>query len=293
MKQVKVKLIAFDSLGVRSMATVIEAYGIKIFIDPGASYAPRRYGLPPHPLELETLEKLINEISKELEDSTHVIISHYHYDHYLRGQDYVELYGGKKLYIKNPRENINVSQRIRAHRFLVKDGVSNIAEINIADARTYTLDKNIVIRFSNPVPHGEEGTPLGYVVMTLVTINGYRILHASDIQGPICEKTLNVITSWKPNLIILSGPPTYFEGYKINKDSIIKSINNMKNLLKIKELKTLIIDHHSLRDLNYRDKLREIFKLGNILSKEVITAAEYMGKEPRPLEAMRKILWGK
>jgi len=39
--------LAADSLGVRSMATYVEAGGLRLLIDPGATLAPRRYGLGP------------------------------------------------------------------------------------------------------------------------------------------------------------------------------------------------------------------------------------------------------
>jgi predicted metallo-beta-lactamase superfamily hydrolase len=42
----KVFLIAFNSMGVRSMATFIETSEGSFLVDPGASLAPRRYGLP-------------------------------------------------------------------------------------------------------------------------------------------------------------------------------------------------------------------------------------------------------
>ncbi len=293
MRKPRIQLIAFDSFGVRSMATVIEVNGLKIFIDPGASYAPRRYGLPPHPIELETLEKLIDTICKDLQDSTHIIISHYHYDHYLRGEEYKELYRHKELFVKNPKENINVSQRLRAYRFFEKNGVKSLAKVNIADARTYSLDTGIKLEFSKPVPHGEEGTPLGYVIMTLLDVDGYRVVHTSDVQGPISESTLNILINWKPHMVILGGPPTYFEGFKISNECIVRSLNNMKKLVHMRQLEVLVVDHHSLRDLNYKDKLKEVFELGSRMGKKVVTAAEYMGKEPQPLEAMRKILWEK
>ena len=53
----KVNLLFSDSMGIRSMATLVEVGDEKIFIDASAALGPYRYGLPPHPLELEALEK--------------------------------------------------------------------------------------------------------------------------------------------------------------------------------------------------------------------------------------------
>ena len=43
----KIVPLAADSLGVRSMATYVEAGATGVLIDPGATLASMRYGLPP------------------------------------------------------------------------------------------------------------------------------------------------------------------------------------------------------------------------------------------------------
>ncbi len=289
----KLKLIAFDSMGVRSMATVVETSSAKIFIDPGAALAPRRYGLPPHPLEYERLNELLDNIRKELEDAEIVIISHYHYDHYLRNPEDVEFYRGKVLLVKNPVESINASQKIRAHRLFKKNRVEEIAKkIIIADGIEYRVDST-TIKFSPPLPHGIEGTPLGYVLMVLVEEEGYRILHTSDVQGPMHDKSLELILEWNPNKIILCGPPTYFEGYKVPSEWVRKGLENMTKLLSVKGLETLIVDHHLLRDLDYVERIDELIRLSKVVGVRVLSAAEYMGLEVNQLEARRKELWGK
>ena len=49
--------LAFDSFGVRSMATFVETDDLKVLIDPGVALAPVRYGLEPHPLEWQRLDE--------------------------------------------------------------------------------------------------------------------------------------------------------------------------------------------------------------------------------------------
>ena len=53
----RVMPLAADSLGVRSMATYVEAGALRLLIDPGATLAPRRYGLDPAPAEEEALAR--------------------------------------------------------------------------------------------------------------------------------------------------------------------------------------------------------------------------------------------
>ncbi|MDK2383350.1 MAG: hypothetical protein QI199_00895, partial [Candidatus Korarchaeota archaeon] len=74
------RLIAFDSMGVRSMATVVETKDVKIFIDPSVALAPRRFGLPPHDREVERMHELAKVIEEEALDSDVIVVTHYHYD---------------------------------------------------------------------------------------------------------------------------------------------------------------------------------------------------------------------
>ncbi len=282
-------------MGSRGMATVVYTESLKIFIDPGVSYAPKRYGLPPHPVELERFNEHLDFIHREISDSDIIVISHYHRDHYLYRRGEEEYYRRKILYVKNPVENINVSQRIRAHILLNKMKVCEIASrVMYADNSSDVIDKGLRIKFSSPVPHGADNTPLGYVVMTLIDIDGYRILHASDVQGPISLKALDFILENKPHLLIISGPPTYFEGYKIQSIEIEKSIDNLRQIITdLEELDTIVLDHHLLRDLEYRKRLGQVYDEARNYNVRIVTAAEFMGRPIEQLEALRKELWQK
>lgn len=289
------KLIGFDSLGTRSMATVVEVNGVKIFIDPGVSYAPKRYGLPPHPIELEFFEKHLDEIHDEIQDSSYIVISHYHRDHYLYRAGEEVYYKGKVLFVKNPTKDINASQKIRAYRLLKKMGVEEIAkEVRIADSQRYFLDNGVVLEFSSPVPHGQTGTRLGYVVMTYIKSDDISILHASDVQGPMNLLAKKFIKEKDPNILVISGPPTYMEGNMVEDKDIREALNNICEIItSTKNLNTIIYDHHLLRDLNYRKKIEDVIKLARENNVKLITAAEYLGKPVRQLEALRRKLWGK
>jgi predicted metallo-beta-lactamase superfamily hydrolase len=154
----KVRFLAADSFGVRSMATLVETSDVSIGIDLWASLGPSRYGLPPHELELLALEearKTLSEVGKTVD--IHVI-THYHYDHHCPDCNFYE---GKRLLVKDWREFINASQRKRFSRFRWKD----VAEP--ADGRTF-LFGGTKVEFSPPVPHGEPNTRLGYVIMVYV-----------------------------------------------------------------------------------------------------------------------------
>ncbi len=293
MGEVRVRLIGFDSMGSRGMATVIEYGGVKLFIDPGVSYAPRRYGLPPHPLEEERLRRHLEEIYREVGDATHIVISHYHRDHYLYRDGEEEYYRGKVVLAKHSSRMINRSQAIRAYVLFKKMGVAEKArELRFIDGERIRVDSGVELVFSRPVPHGEPGTKLGYVIMTLVDLGGYRVLHASDVQGPVDEEALRFIIDAAPNLLVISGPPTYFAGFKVRRSVVERGLRNLERIVaETPGLEVLVADHHLLRDLGYRERLSNVYRAAEERGVRVLTAAEYMGRPVEQLEALRKKLW--
>ena len=89
----RVMPLAADSLGVRSMATYVEAGTLRLLIDPGATLAPRRYGLDPAPAEEEALARARLRIDAYAVRATHVAVSHFHADHFRTD---TALYAGRR-----------------------------------------------------------------------------------------------------------------------------------------------------------------------------------------------------
>ena len=279
----KVLPIASDSLGVRSMATYVETPGCKILIDPSAALGPVRYGLPPAPEEFEALTKAKKEIRKIADGCDVLVISHYHYDHYDPTEKF---YAGKTVYAKDISANINKSQHQRGSDFaaIVKDR----CDLVYCDGKEFAHGKT-KIRFSPPFPHGPANVVLGYVIMTTVEYGGKKFLHASDAQGPVVSKAADYIIKENPDILVIDGPPTLFIGWKFS----MKNLEDAQsNLLKIME-KTkaeIILDHHLLRDLKYKERFAKPYAAG---AGRIKTFAEYLGKENNTLEAHRKELWAK
>jgi hypothetical protein len=270
------------------MAVVVELEsGTKIAIDPGVSYAPRRYGLPPHPRELERLGEVKERILREAGDANYIVLTHYHYDHYIYSPEEVEFYRGKVILAKHPSANINFSQRMRAYRLFRKSGVERLAKrIVYIDGSSLNVE-GATIEGSEPVPHGPEGSKLGYVVMVRIRGEGVDFVHASDTQGPMSERALNILIGWKPALLFISGPPTYFAGYKVAEEDVESGLRALRLLAQSLSSSTIIVDHHAARDLAYPELLKSVSGLGA----RITSAADYMGVEYEPLEALRKRLW--
>ena len=131
------------------MATYLDL-SKKILIDPSAAIAPLRYNLPPHPRELARREEHWRKIIECAKKTDIIIITHYHYDHH--NPDMPEVFENKVVIIKNPKENINQSQRERASLFLHR--INRLAkEILIGDGGTFKFD-DVEITCSNAVCHG-------------------------------------------------------------------------------------------------------------------------------------------
>jgi len=286
----RIRLVGFDSLGVRSMATFVETPDTTIFIDPAVSLAPRRYSLPPHELEWKRLEEVARNIEKLANEADVIIITHYHYDHHDPGKHVpLDIYDNKVVIVKDPKNNINVSQRIRSSRFL-KLIREKVRELRIADHAEYTFGKT-KLRFSAPCPHG--ATPrLGYVVQVLIDDGDRKLLFTSDVEGPVIKESLEFILRSAPDVIIVDGPPTYLLGYKFSVDELREAVTNLRVLTSLDTEPVIVLDHHLLRDLNYRDFFGDIMR-GVPGKTRVITAAEFEGQEPLLLEARRRELYGR
>lgn len=271
------------------MATFLETTDVTIFIDPAVSIAPIRYGLPPHEIELRRLSEVATKITSRAYESEIIVVTHYHYDHHDLGDLVpIDIYKNKIVLIKDPKNHINVSQRIRAAKFLKRIG-GLPKEVRMADSSTYVYG-NTVVKFSHPTPHGP--TPkLGYVIQVLVKDADKKVLFTSDVEGPVNENAVNFMISNPADLVIVDGPPTYLLGTKKEVSDPEIALRELIRYLSLSTPNYLIIDHHLLRDLKYvrfyeslKPYLKETTKL--------VTAAEFMGREPELLEARRKELHG-
>lgn len=281
----KIKPLAFDSMGTRSMATYVETRDVKILIDPGVALGPRRYGLPPHPLEFERLQEHWRRISSCAARCDVLVVTHYHYDHH--NPEHPGIYEDKDVLIKHPSLKINPSQRRRAAFFLEK--LADLpGRLEYCDGREFTYGETR-IKFSPPVYHGTNAR-LGYVIEACVKEGGDAFVFTSDVEGPSLEDQVTFIMDENPNIIFTDGPMTYMLGYRYSQESLRRTLKNLGRVLRETRVRELVVDHHLLRDLEWKEKLSPLYEeAGNA---RVLTAAEYAGVEPELLEARRKELYG-
>ena len=279
----KIIPIASDSLGTRSMATYVETGDAGILIDPGVSLAPSRYGLPPHPIEFQRMSEHWSSIKKFARKAEVLIVTHYHYDHHDPSEP--EMYKDKFVLLKHPTKNINRSQKERATIFLEQlKGIPK--KIEYCDGREFSFGST-KIKFSQPVFHGTDNR-LGYVVEISISDKDFKFVFTSDVEGPSTEDQAAFILEEKPSIIYADGPLSYMLGYRYSQKSLDASIKNIIKIFKRTPVEKFIIDHHFLRDIKWKERIKPAF---DAAENKILTAAEFLGEKNDLLEARRKELY--
>ncbi|MCK4405232.1 MAG: MBL fold metallo-hydrolase [Hadesarchaea archaeon] len=140
------------------------------------------------------------------------------------------------------------------------------------------------LRFTPPMFHGIEFSRVGWVFATVIEYGKEKLIHSSDLDGPIIEDYADWIIRENPNVLIIDGPITYMLGYLTSKITLNRTIANALRILKESDVKLVIYDHHLPRDPKFKERTREVWETGKQLNKKVLTAAEYVGKTPKVLE---------
>lgn len=265
--------LAADSLGVRSMATYVEAGELRLLIDPGATLSLWRYGRGPAPEERVALARAQARIVAYARRARLVVLTHYHADHATADP---ALYAGREVWAKDPRHLVDAPQGVRG-RALWR-ALRGLARMERAEGRTADFG-GAMVRISPPLAHGLEGTGFGCVVAVTVD-DGVRFVHATDVQGPASPVATAYLLRERPNLVYLSGPPTYLEAH-VGREVVGRALGNLLRLVGETGCR-VILDHHAVREPRYRERLAPAFETGR-----VVTAAEYLGERERCLEARR------
>lgn len=276
----KIVPLAADSLGVRSMATYVEAGATGLLLDPGATLAPARYGLPPCAEEWEALRRANDRIAAYATRSRYVFVSHYHDDHFRADPD---AYRGRVVLAKDPRRMVSGAQARRARALW--SALGGLATVQPADGVALTTP-DLDLRVSPPLPHGLEGTTLGYVVALTVTDHREheRFVFASDVQGPMSAVAAAWLIQQRPTTLYLSGPPSYVER-EVGAAVIDRAVDHLRRVLDATGCR-IIMDHYALRDPRFSSRFARLWETGR-----VVTAAAHLGADVQPLEAHRDRLW--
>ena len=272
----KIVPLSFDSLGTRSMATYVETKDCKILIDPGVALAPNRYGYPPHPIEIKRMTADWKKIKDFARKANILVVTHYHYDHH--NPEEPEIYKGKVVYLKNPKEKINASQRGRANYFIKKLGKLPKA-IEFAEGKEIKIGKTH-IKFSPAYPHGPD-EKLGCIFETAITEGKTKFLHTSDVEGATVKGQAEFIIEEKPDIVIIDGPLTWLGLHS----------KAMSEIVKASKIKQFIVDHHFLRDPKWKEKMKDVYAAAEKRGTKVLCVAEFLKQEILMYEPFRKKLF--
>lgn len=282
------------------MCTLIETSDIKILLDAGISLCPWRFGLPPHPVEFQTIIKLRKRIAEAAEKVEIITISHYHFDHHTPSfEDWLvnwtdkettaqQIYKEKRVLLKNPREKINPSQRQRAWLFQ-KTGGKHAKSLEAADGKTFDFGNDTTVHFSEAVTHGPENGMLGWVIIAEIKCSDETFMFAPDVQGPISNRATELIRAARPDVLMVGGPPLYLRGFKVDEKQLQQGLKNLTSLAETVPL--LIIEHHILRDAEWHDNIRQVYEVANETGNIINTAAEFIGQDNMFLESRRTQLY--
>ncbi len=299
LNKIKVTPLAAESFGVRSMSTLVETPDVTLLLDAGISLAPYRFSLLPHPKEFETIVRLRSRIAQAADKAQIVTISHYHFDHHTpsyedwlvnwtqEGETARQIYQNKTVLAKNSKEKINASQRQRAWMFQKTAG-KFAKQVESADGKTFSFGETSV-QFSEGVPHGPEESMLGWVIMTTVKSGDESFMHAPDVQGPMANHTAEIIRAENPDVLMIGGPPFYLGGFKVDEMQLRKGLANLVSIAET--VPVTILEHHVLRDAEWRGRAQPLFTAAEQTGHQVVTAAEFAGEENQFLESKRKQLY--
>jgi len=295
----KIVPLASESLGVRSMAIYVETGDVGVLFDAGASLAPR-FGLMPHPFEYGALREARERIRAYSEKAEVITLSHYHFDHYTPTWDEPDgrwtwgsmeearaIYKGKLLLAKDRNRDINASQRRRAYVF--EKRITWLVEgLEYCDGKAYEFGGSRLV-VSAPMPHGDEGSRLGFVLFFTLTDGNETFMFCPDTQGPVSERAKRYILEVKPDFLAIGGPPIYLAPSKIPQEVVEKGLNNLKELAS--EIGLMLVEHHMLRDERALELVEELKRWARSNGNEVSTYAEFLGRKDELLEARRQKLY--
>ncbi|MDI6806337.1 MAG: MBL fold metallo-hydrolase [Candidatus Aenigmarchaeota archaeon] len=286
--------LAYDSFGVRSMCTLVSFKNLKIMIDPGVALGPTRYGLKPTKEELRALELCKKQVMKISKLTNVAIVTHYHYDHHPYPQDeemYKECFSNKIVLAKDINKNINFSGKRRGKIFEGK--IKNLAtSLEYADEREFEFN-NVRISFSPAVWHGDVGSKVGRVIMVFIKSGNDSFLFGSDAQSLADPLALKWVKEKNPKFLIVDGYPTIFIGWRLGEKLFEAAKGNLKEAIEAIDANQIILDHHIVRDIEYKERMKDVFEVAKRLNKKINTAAEFLGIEDFFLEAWRKEIYEK
>ncbi len=201
-------------------------------------------------------------------------------------RDYGEYSLRKKMLLAKGRKWFQDMEKWWSMQSWIPEASFDSTRVVWADGREQSLGC-MRIKFTGPLFHGVEYSRLGWVLGVIIYANGLKIIHSSDINGPIIEDYAYMIIKENPDVFFLDGPPTYLLGYTLNKINLTRAVENAVQIIEnANRLRLIVYDHHLVREKKFRERTEKVWSFGKKNGIEVVTAAELLGMKPRVLQSI-------
>lgn len=154
--------------------------------------------------------------------------------------------------------------------------------VHFPEGKEYSFGRT-TLRFTKPLFHGIEFSRVGWIFATVIEYRGEKLIHTSDMNGPIIEDYAAWLIKENPDVLILDGPMTYMRGYLLNFINLNRAIENAISIIKKTEAKLIIYDHHLPRETKFKENTEKVWKAAKKFKKKLLTVADFLGGEPRVL----------
>jgi hypothetical protein len=186
-----------------------------------------------------------------------------------------ELFEKGMRWFKNRAKHWNSAPEIPEMKF-------GRSEVKFPEGKEFRFGRT-KLRFTKSLFHGIEFSRVGWVFVTTIEYGKEKLVHSSDLDGPIIEDYADLIIRENPQVLINDGPMTYMRGYLLTKTTLDRAVMNATRILKESDVRLMIYDHHLPREPKFKKWTHEVWTAGKRQGKKVLTAAEYLGKKPAVL----------
>jgi len=178
-------------------------------------------------------------------------------------------------WFKRRAENWNKNPEIPELKF---DGI----EVKYPEGKSFRFG-GTRLKFTKPLFHGVEFSRVGWVFATIIEHEGEKLMHSSDVNGPIIEDYAELIIKENPDVLVLDGPMTYMLGYLLNRTNLRRAIDNAVRIVEETDARLIIYDHHLPREVRFKENTKEVWEAAKKSDKKLLTAAEFLGETPKVL----------
>ena len=163
---------------------------------------------------------------------------------------------------------------------LIPEGKFKQVKLIFPEGKEFKRGKTRV-KFTKPLFHGIEYSRVGWVFSTVIKRGKEKLIHSSDLNGPIIEDYADWIIEENPTYLILDGPMTYMLGYTLNLINFRRVLENVRRIVEKVKFKVMIWDHHLPREPKFRERTKAVWELAKKLGKNLVTASEFqLNKKP-------------